>query len=207
MTKHKTPTNNNQQGFTIVELMIATAIFSIVLLILTFGVLQITNSYYRGVTESNTQNTARNIINAVSQSIQFGGDSFASAGTPNAGAVYCIGSQRYSYITGKELEDNPKNSDQVTHVLVVDNPSGCSANNSGLNSGGQELLGQNMRLAAFTVAQVGTSSLYKIDVRVLYGDVDLLTATTGPSATCNTGSGSQFCAVSELSTIVQKRVQ
>jgi hypothetical protein len=53
----------------------------------------------------------------------------------------------------------------------------------------------------------GTTGLYSIDVRVVYGDDDLLINPTATNATCKVGSGSQFCAVSELSTVVQQRIQ
>src|SRR3990172_9120101 len=61
-------------GFTIVELMIATTIFSVILLIVTFGMLQIGRTYYKGITLTKTQNAARSIIDTISQDIQFSGE-------------------------------------------------------------------------------------------------------------------------------------
>lgn len=201
-------------GFTIIELLIATSVFSIVLLILTFGVIQITDSYYKGITQSNTQNAARNIINDVSQSLQFNGGSFASPPAGVTSGFYCIGAQRYSFVLGKELEDSPQNSDQTAHTLVLDATPGCSQQSStSYNAGWQELLSPNMRLAAFSITAVGNSTtVYRVDVRVVYGDGDLLTTAAsgshiGSTITCNTGDGSQFCAASELSTVVERRVQ
>ena len=102
---------------------------------------------------------------------------------------------------------------------------------SGTNTG-RELLGQNMRLAVFNVTQlstgVGAAQLYKVDVKVVYGATNLLcdpsdTINSGancssnniiptadlnkPDLQCKYGSSSQYCDVSELTTVVEKRIQ
>ncbi|HPG37411.1 MAG TPA: prepilin-type N-terminal cleavage/methylation domain-containing protein [Candidatus Saccharibacteria bacterium] len=61
-----------QSGFTIVEMMIATAIFSIILLIITAGVMAFSRQYMRGQTASNLQFTARQVTAQMGQDIQFG---------------------------------------------------------------------------------------------------------------------------------------
>jgi len=43
-----------QSGFTLVELMIATMVFSVILLVITYGVVRFTNSYYKGLNSSTT---------------------------------------------------------------------------------------------------------------------------------------------------------
>ena len=52
-------TQSSQSGFTIVELMIATLVFAMVLLVITVGVMSFTRAYYRGINQSNTQRVAR----------------------------------------------------------------------------------------------------------------------------------------------------
>jgi hypothetical protein len=83
-----------------------------------------------------------------------------------------------------------------------------------------------MRLAKLSVTEVGSSSLYQIDVRVVYGADDLLCSPNEVAGSCTnikampSGkdyqypdlqckpkiSGSQFCAASELSSTVEKRI-
>jgi hypothetical protein len=46
-----------------------------------------------------------------------------------------------------------------------------------------------------------------VQVRVIYGDDDLLSNPTAANANCKSQAGSQFCAVSDLTTVVVKRVQ
>src|SRR5262249_25193419 len=65
--------DSRQAGFTIVELMVATLVFSTILIVITYGVLSFTRAYYNGVTNSTTQDTARNIISTISQAVEFNG--------------------------------------------------------------------------------------------------------------------------------------
>jgi prepilin-type N-terminal cleavage/methylation domain-containing protein len=223
-------------GFTIIELMIATSIFSILLLVCSFALIQIARSYYKGVTSSQTQDAARSIVDQISQGIQFSGNNIATTPTslppplpPSTGSsyIFCIGDQRYSVQLNQEVESNPTPPDQGYHALVVDTYPGCTSGSmsQNLNSNsvlGRELLPTNMRLSKLSVTQVpGQTNLYSINVRVVYGDSNLLcspiandcnsssqsTYLTNSDIACkNTYEGTQFCAVSELDTVVQQRI-
>ena len=59
------------KGFTIVELLIATAVFSFILLVVTTGIIRLGNMYYKGVISSRTQESIRNIVSETSSAIQF----------------------------------------------------------------------------------------------------------------------------------------
>ena len=207
-----------QAGFTIVELMVATLVFSMVLLVITIGVLSFTNAYYRGVTQSSTQNTARLILENISQAIQFSGLQVTSpiTGTGNTRG-FCLGDQRYSFLLGYQLVDGTPKANQSKHALMQDAYGDCSgASAQDLQSSGtlkgEELLSPHMRLAKLSVTPLA-NNLYSVTIRVVYGDDDLLVspsgktpAATAPDATCKGSAGAQFCAVSELSTVVQKRI-
>jgi prepilin-type N-terminal cleavage/methylation domain-containing protein len=217
--------NIHTRGFTIVELMVATAVFSVLLIVITVGILQISRVYYKGVTESNTQSTARRVIDIIAQSIQFSGsdiittDPDAIPGTPYS---FCIGNEQFSYALGYQVTENPDPSKyQTHHGLVQHTLAGCNGSSepqdvSSASVQGRELLAPNMRLSKLNILSVGPN-LYRVDVRVVYGDDDLLhspsdpgseLAPTRPDAACvSATAGTQFCAVAELSTIVRKRVQ
>ena len=202
-------------GFTIIELLVATAVFAVVLIVVTTGIVQVTRVYYKGLTEANTQDTARNIMDIISQSIQFSGDDVTttSPSTPGVAAQFCVGSQQFSYTLGYQVVDNPDPTKfQTYHALVVREVGTCSTGTAGQNVRlqtvtGRELLNPRMRLSNLSVTSVGTN-LYKVDVRIVYGDDDLLDNPTTATAACQSvQSGRQFCAVSSLSTVVQKRVE
>jgi prepilin-type N-terminal cleavage/methylation domain-containing protein len=214
-----------QAGFTIIELLIATLVFSVVLVVITVGIIQIAHVYYKGVIEGNTQGVARNILDTVAQGIQFnGGDVSTAPGSvaPGSSLAFCVGNQQYSYTLGYQVEDSPiPSAYQSYHALVQNNLAGCvgtpAQNVRAATVNGREMVGSHMRLSNIIVTPIAGTSNYRVLVRVVYGDDDLLyspsapTSAAGPTrpdAVCRpVRVGSQFCAVAELNTVVQKRVQ
>jgi type II secretory pathway pseudopilin PulG len=207
-----------QEGFTIAELLIATAVFSTVLLLCTYGLLEIGRTYTKGTTTSRTQEVARSILENVTEAIQFGGGTVstlpqAANGVPG---MYCAGTKRFSYIRNRVLVEGSAN-----HVLVVDTFGTCSdgvpvqgLGGTPLTASSKELMATRMRLARLSVESLG-NGLYRVTVRVVTGEdnllLDLLQGNGSPGTdsvwdTCrNERAGSQFCAVSELTTTVEKR--
>jgi prepilin-type N-terminal cleavage/methylation domain-containing protein len=212
--------HRSARGFTIIELMIATAAFSVIILVITVSVLQFSKEYYKGLIASSTQSAARTLMDDVTRSLEFDSGNFAPLGTTG----YCLGgAKRYSFALDKEVTETAPNAgdDQTSHGLVSDSVTGCSSSTAPLNvknlpanlasvtptlSDPTELLGQHMRLAIFSIKPDSSGVAYTIDIKVVYGDDDLLTSPTSANMACKSTAGSQFCAVSELITTVTKRV-
>ncbi len=214
----------NSRGFTIVELMMATIVFSVIMLIVAAAVVRFTANFQRGATQTTTQNTARSIIDEVSQSLQFstGYQKLAPNGSNNG---YYVNPQQYSYALGKQV-GNGNNYALVARPAIspADAPQNLS---QGVSTNSKELLGDGMRLARFDINEKRLNSVYEVTIRVAYGDDDLLCSPTkgncnnnvimtpgdfaNPSylkdLQCKAQKGSQYCAVSELSTTVQRRIQ
>lgn len=192
----------NTPGFTIIELLIATVVFSVVLLIVTTGIVQFGRIYYKGVIQSRTQERARAIIEDIAQNAEFSGGNLQIA--PNR---YCVGNRAYTYLLNQRLTNSQR-------VLVARSGSGCSSyapmNGSplpALPSDAVELAGENMILLNLTITQTG--DLFTATVRLAYTPDPLNDLTVvGPTGTCKSiQRGGQFCAVSELSTTVNKRLK
>jgi prepilin-type N-terminal cleavage/methylation domain-containing protein len=209
-------------GFTILELLVATVVFSVVLLVVTAGILQIARVYYKGVTESTTQNTARAIIDTISQAIQFSGGNVTATPSPAAAGTnyaFCVGNQQFSYVLGWQVENGVNAAkNQGWHALVQRTAAGCSTSTPAQDVrgtetvSGRDLVGEHMRLSNLVVEPAGPNQ-WRVTVRVVYGDNDLLNDPPGPSGPTSSDAGcrgeragSQFCSVSELSTVVIKRV-
>ena len=233
-----------QHGFTIVELMIATVIFSIVLLVIAGCILQIGRLYYKGVTASRTQEVARSVITDIAQSVQFNSGapvaSLTAAGVNNialnspagpttdtTNRAVCLTTIHYSYRFGQLRTDTSGHA--LARQIV---PGGCNStlaqNMASQTVNGTEMLGENMRLSNLVVQPLaGNPNAYRVLVRVVYGENDVLCSQTLAAATCtsnttnlttsqlaqardlqckNIRTGTQFCAVSELSTIVERRL-
>lgn len=215
--------DDTQAGFTIVELMIATLVFSLVLLVITYGVVHFTTAYYRGINNSATQTAAQNAIDSVTQSIQF-----SSGGTTTADSThFCAGGKVFLYNLGKEFGGTPTATDRGLYEM----PSTASCTDPGTPSGGTELLGKNMRLSDVSLTNSNPTDPtipWKVALRIAYGDSDLLCSpalngnqggcTSGSSSfaanatfaaddmTCKSQIGSQFCSVSVLNSVAQQRI-
>jgi prepilin-type N-terminal cleavage/methylation domain-containing protein len=214
--------NKHQQGFTIVELMIATAVFSVVLLLCAVAIVQVGRMFYKGTILNRTQNAARTAADDVSQAIQFGSDSAnffrqvtATVGTAPgtvSATAYCLGDVRYT--AAPNTLSLGSGTGRIAHVLWKDRPgatatgANCTPANitSAALSGGQELLGDSMRLAAFTVSGA-PGTIWSINLTVAYGATDDVFANPGTYTQCaSQESGGQFCAVSTINTNVVKRL-
>lgn len=208
-----------QKGFTVIELLIATAVFGMVLMVATIGIVQLSRVYYKGTTERNTQNAARTITDLISQGIQFNGGNVTPTPanpTPGTSYAFCIGNQQYSYTVGYQVAGSyVPATHQTPHALVVRDLAGCTSsspaqtvtNNSVI---GRELVPKGMRLASLQISSIGAgTNLYKVSVRVVFGDDDILTtpATAANTKCQDVRAGTQFCAISDLTTVVTKRVK
>lgn len=221
-------------GFTIIELMIATAVFSVILLIATTAVLFVTNLFVGGNNQATTQDVTRNTLSTISQDIQFNPASTVVIGPYNGRyGYYCIGNDVYAYQTNREVSG----SNYHALLLVTGGTcpqsltSGWSNYQNALNSSStsdifvsgvqaHELLASNLRLGEFVITPVTGTSSYQISITVAYGNNTEVTAhnnVPNPNApgaglyysyTCPPEAlGGQFCAVASLTTAVTSRIQ
>jgi len=226
MKELKKPLKLRNKGFTIIELLIATAILSTILVVVTSLMTRMGNLYFKGVNQTKTQNATRQAVNDISQRLKL------SAGSPyfkndgkTATGVLCVGTTRYSYVIGKKLATS-------SHVLWRDTI-GASASASDCNpvnmyvavpsAGGVELANTNARLFLF---KLSSTNFYKLEIGLAYGDNDLLCAPVNVPGSCDTTAampnnpadyqtdelickgktGDQFCATARSETTIVQRV-
>jgi prepilin-type N-terminal cleavage/methylation domain-containing protein len=242
--------SRNQHGFTIVELMIALAVMSSLLLMSTLILTQVGKLFSKGVTQSNTQNAARAAITDISSTLQLTGAQvysctttptacYAHQGSSNGVVVdsFCIDTTRYSFILNHEMSDNPIAGDNsVYHVLWKDkmrtnaNCNPLSINQPSVPSdadtvagSGSELMPLRSRLTRFNILPTNAAQTnYGLDVWVAAGEDDLMTVVGSNSGSCipgsagntcagwtncHSGPGQEYCATSDLSTIIVRRLQ
>lgn len=213
------------RGFTIVELLIATAVFSLVLLVSIVGFLQIGQIFYKGVTATRTHETTRNITNSLVSDIRFAPSASQILPQPSdvvSGAQYfCAGSHRYTFMLGRMVDRSGSELDADKFGLIKDTlPVADSCGDpfdppNSFSDDAEELLGNRMRLTAVSVQRLGTSppdtslnNLYTITVKIAYGDDSALQNTTDPdpaNITCDSGlRTSQYCHVSTLTTTIRR---
>lgn len=220
--------NQNQNCFTIIELLIATSVASVILLLASFTIIQISRMYYKATILSRTQDTTRNITDIVSRQLQFASGTNIIKGTSSSinGAginVICVGSDRFTYVINAMQDDNMSSGYdgappdmKLAHALWHDtiNSGSCdpadlsNSNPSGSNGeNGSDLLGHNMRLSKFEISKLGGTNVWELSVKVIYGESDLIENIGDPDARCKSGvSGSQWCAVAEYNTSIGERM-
>lgn len=212
------PQRSNSHGFTILELLIATVIFSLVLLVCLASFLQIGRLFTKGVNMSLTQQDARDILTNIGNDIRF------SQNPPTiANGYFCVGLHRYKYMLNNHLKSD--NWDQLSNYgLVRENVvAGCpSPAVAGSGTQPVEMIDNGMQLNRLTFgpsSNACSSSLCTISINLLFYGVDNAVFTSSahpgntqadhaaaasdPDATC-TGSleGSQFCATANYTTTV-----
>lgn len=207
--------------------------------------------YYKGLTTSQTQQTARSLLDEITQSIQLSGanidpersltgaaaptgPTIAPAANPTTNAIgfFCIGTTRYTYVVDRQ-QDNANDALQkkIRHAMWADEPGVCAdVPSAGVSAyfnqypvdltatqpstyNGRDVLADNMRILKMNIQQplgISDKSVWQVVLTVAYGDDDLLIPDPSNPATrriCrSTALGGQFCAFSELSTIVKRRI-
>lgn len=154
------------RGFTLVELMIATSIFSLVLLVGLNGFFQIGKIYYKGVITTQTQATAQKVMDDMTFGLQFAANAIVPP-TPAGGAnqgYMCIGGTRYTYFLYHQVDltqENPTDPTKNAFGLLRDS-GGCgdpfAPSAQLLNP--NEMLGSKMRLSELCLLPVQGNSNY-----------------------------------------------
>lgn len=163
-----------QSGFTIIELMIATLVFSIVLIVVTVGVLKFTNAYYKGVNAATVQSTARTITDKVSQAVQFGNatlvtsdDAALAPSGANAIGTFCAGGYLFAYTRGIQYAGGTAsvaNAGLYMRPLAGSSSSCVKPTTSAELSGGEQLLSKGMRITDISLLREGANEIYTFHI-------------------------------------------
>ncbi|MGH7234476.1 MAG: prepilin-type N-terminal cleavage/methylation domain-containing protein [Candidatus Saccharimonadales bacterium] len=188
---------NSKEGFTIMELMIAISILSIILLISSMVLIGVGNLYSKGEDLANVQDVNRNILENATSTIQFNGTQlnngvsssaitydYAFGGVNVPTYAYCFGQTRYSFVTGFNLPagwshllwlDKMSTQGNCSPLNISQASPSCSGNSNCVSSqsgSGSELMGANMHLATFNIEEFNPQ-LYGISVGIAFGQKGL----------------------------------
>lgn len=205
---------NNQKAFTIIELLIASTVFSMIILGACAAIIQMSRLYYKGIIVSRTQTAGRNLAETIAREIQFQGGTITTQefGTPPTTKILDISGTRYKFAINKQQgKDIPHAI--VKYEYISSPPNDPDLNDTDLiSSTYRDILGNNMRILDLSVSKVGgggvpTAGLYSIQVVIAYGDTDLLDFSADLADTTCKGNiaGSQWCSVVKYNTMVYQR--
>lgn len=205
----------DHKGFTILELLIATSVLSVILLLSTVSMISVGNLFYKGENEAAVQDDTRNITTDISQHLELGANvqnPFLAPARQNGVNVYalCIDNIRYTYALGVKVGTT------LPHVLWRDTIlSGASCRPANLASatpsaGGTEMIAAGSRLTALNLNS--STSPYALTVGVAFGDTSLTTQVYNQSrpqdVMCKGGPSDddKYCATAYLTTMIDKRI-
>jgi hypothetical protein len=221
---------NGESGFTILELMIATIVFALFLVVMLASFLQIGKMYYKGISINNTTDTTRSIMDGISNDVRFSTEVACSikdsqncpvTGSPNV-HYFCIGQHRYTYylssttpykIQGSDI-NNP-NSGNNPKGIIMDTITGCPPPTVAGTSPTQ-LMKPNMQLNDLNfycvnnfcyvhlhIAYYGVNdSVFSSPTHFADTSSDHTAALLDKDNYCSGSSlGTEFCAVSDLSAV------
>lgn len=214
-----TYSRKNQAGFTIIELMIATMVFSVVLLLCAAGLIAIGRMYQKGNNNRAVQEVSRSILDTIKNDFELSGGNYKALTTASGGNSYafCIGSTLYMYTVNVPVAADGSQPGLIRNdqgwanfiCTFADSstplPSTVTTSEA-LAQGGKELLGANMRLVQPPIVLAYPSSTnpvsLKIRANVIYGADDLISGDR-----CRGGAGQEYCASSILETFATRRLQ
>lgn len=216
-------------GFTLVELMIATTVFSVILLLSLAGFLQIGQLFYKGVNITQSTDTAKQIITSIKNDLSYDTSNTTLAiypaplASPSTQRFYfCVGANRYSFIPYKQLNREDKDTGPSfgwykfrllkDRLDVVNSSCPNPFNNSGapLGNDATELLGDKMRLSKLEITPLPSSNdkLYTVVIKIVYGDDSVLDNANTAEAKCKSGASyARYCFATDLRTTVRKGFQ
>lgn len=205
--------SESRGGFTIIELLLATVVFSAVVVVALSGFLTIGRLFYKGVNLSQTQATAQQIIDNLTTDIQGASTVWDTLPPASGGRSYvCIGNNRYIIKLYNFVDILDHNNTDKFGLLRDKLPGGNNACPNPYDGIGAvapnnptEMLGNKMRLNSFSVTRTcPTCKLFVIKVNLAYGDDSSLSIDpTTKIASCDSNlASSQYCAVTGLSTTV-----
>ena len=219
---------HHRKGFTIVELMIATSVFSVVIVLGLYAFIQINRYYTKGVNIVRTQEATRNLVADIGNQFQLTSGTYqqlTSGSLPNGYDGVCVGNKAYIYkLNSPEATDNHA----IYSYAVATNtcpPPEDSTPKTVLLRPGVRLLQLDI-VDPYSSQGDGSGPLYNITASLLYAPYDDPDANSAGTDLVDTFgdtngnidhiaawrckasvSGSEYCSISKINTSVYKRVQ
>jgi prepilin-type N-terminal cleavage/methylation domain-containing protein len=185
-------TLQRQDGFTMVELLVAMAIFSFMLLIVSAGFLQVVRIQQSGIASRTTQQNARLVLDSLTKDVRVS----AAAGVGNPGALNWLCLNRGS----QTLEYAVDGSGDLRAGSIASPPVGtCPA--PAFTASWRTLNDTGTQVTQFAVTTTPPVSpgLGTAMVTITLVSRNNLTALDATKTHCTAGGGAQFCAVTTLS--------
>ncbi len=193
----------NNDGFTIIELLIAMVVVASIITMTTAIIVSIGHLYYKGNTEATIQDSVRSTMQDVTENLKLshGIHTDDISSPPHS---YCIGITRYTYITGVQEDSTYKHIFWRDTLLRETDPCApVDLTQDQPTPDGDDLMGGNSALTDFTISN--SSTPYTVSLGEIYGPSDLYNL-AGLNSSCKSGAATELCGTASLKTTVNQRL-
>lgn len=192
-----------QKGFTIIEVLIATTIFSYAFIIIALGFVEINKMYRQGISIRRVQQSSRFIVDDILRAARPATlivDAYDPVTTNPNGIImqYSTEEETKKYCIHQVTDDEGKSRNSLYKYTAPDNntcPTTIMPKAENMMERGVYLLD------TYTLTSIEGGQSAKIELELATGSTELLE----PSGCQNNIAGRQFCGVSRLSTTVSAR--
>jgi len=201
----------NKKGFTLVELLLATALFSFVLLFVTAAFVQVSRAYNKGIIVKRTQETARSVIQEMSRALNT-----ATSGQNTTDAVIsfsnnpdrrlCVGDLRFGWNEGFRPDTSHETYSNGNNFALVRSDSGSCSDDFDQNQS-VEMIDERLIVQDIQINEILAGSVYNLCVIItVNNDDDVDEGNCANNNTrCNVLAGDTYCDVARLDTTVTLR--
>lgn len=183
-------------GFTLVELLLAMAFFSFILLFVTTGFVMVNRAYTKGLTVKQIQDEGRRVMEDLTRKVRVA----SSEGINIFPSEDCIEISGTIYYWSIPIDSGDTESPSR---LYEEDGGDCSSVNP---ANSVSMLNDRVGVQFMEVVGVaGSNSVYSIKLVLSTSETDLITGDLTENANCGTGSGYQYCDVISFDTVVSVR--
>jgi len=205
-----------QSGFTMVELLIAMAFFSFLLLFITFGFVQVNRSYTRGITVKAIQESSRTIIEDISRNVRISEEVryLTPADGPQAGYRLCFSGVRYAWNQHQEgntdytpsAEEFQNSTGNVFAMVRVFDGADCDS--AIAEDSAEHIIDDRAAVQHLSIEKVADETwqillVVATENAVENGDIEV--GMYGKDAQCRSQVINQFCDVARFETVITSR--
>ena len=202
--------NNEQAGFTLIELMLAMAFVAFLLMFVVFATIEVMGNYNKGIAIKEINQTARTIVEEMSRLVR-STDAEAINTARLADGRVCFGGVSYVWNIRGGVGDSTPNrytDNSLVTMARVEDAAGalCGAGLPNVNPAQSVSLLTSQIWVQNTTVTV-SPNLKLVDMRIrLSTSNDNQPNGTGPNGfVCQGGRGGNFCAVADFNTTVSTR--
>jgi prepilin-type N-terminal cleavage/methylation domain-containing protein len=192
----------SQKGFTIIELMIASMVFSVLIIMVSAVTLGVAKQYQKATYTAQLNDSSRNVHQTLSQTIGYGGE-YDKLENLNGYYGFCSGKTRIFY--------KPSTSSSINSGLykdILDDTEDCSTSiPNAVDFGVENLLPKNGFVTNLSIDSIGSGNTYNVSTTFKVGTADMFVDSDIAKNCLPTLKGGDFCTEVTYTNVVTAKIR